>query len=349
MQPILGILLHAVGGFAAGSFYLPLKKVKDWEWESYWLINGIFAWIFVPWIVAILTTPRVLSILAEAPGSALFWAFFYGALWGIGGLTFGLTMRYLGMSLGYAMALGFTAAFGTLIPPIYFGDFFVLIGALSGQVTIAGIMITLLGIAIVGWAGSLKDKEVSEVDKRQGVKEFNFSKGLWIAIFAGIMSASMAFAIAAGQPIAELALAYDTHALWQNSPVFIVIFAGGFLVNAFWCVTQNIRKGTARNYFQSGGVPLLRNYMFAALAGATWYFQFMFYGMGTTRLGAYDFASWSIHMAFVIFFSNMWGLVTREWKGALPRTMYLLYTGLIVLVLSTLIIGLGNYFEAAGP
>src|SRR5699024_10179259 len=125
MSSILGVLLHAIGGFAAGSFYLPLKKVKEWAWESYWLINGFVSWILMPWIVAFITVPGLITLLTvDASSGAIFWCFFFGVLWGIGGLTFGLTMRYLGMSLGMSLALGLTAMFGTIIPPIYFGDFF---------------------------------------------------------------------------------------------------------------------------------------------------------------------------------------------------------------------------------
>ncbi|MDZ7720809.1 MAG: L-rhamnose/proton symporter RhaT [Balneolaceae bacterium] len=345
MNVILGIFLHAVGGFAAGSFYLPLKKIKEWAWESYWLINGFISWIIMPWLVAFLTVPGLLSLYAEVSFLQIFWPYFYGVLWGIGGLTFGLTMRYLGLSLGYALALGLTAMFGTIIPPIYFGEFFELLVLRSGLVTLAGIMITLMGIALTGWAGFRKDNEVSEQEKRIGVKEFDLKKGIWVAVMAGIMSACMAFGIQAGKPIADIAMANGTIPLFQNSPVFIVIFLGGFTSNFIWCVYLNIKNGTSSNYFDRS-TPMLINYIFASLAGITWYLQFMFYGMGTSQMGDYEFASWSIHFAFVIFFSNMWGLVTREWKGVSKKTMRLIYLGLLVLVLSACIIGYGNYLSS---
>jgi L-rhamnose-H+ transport protein len=251
-------------------------------------------------------------------------------------------MRYLGLSLGYAMALGLTAMFGTIIPPIYFGEFADMLVQTSGLVTMGGIMVTLVGIALTGWAGFMKDEEVSDEDKKAGVKEFDLAKGIWVAVLAGIMSACMAFGIQAGKPIAELAVAYDTPSLFQNSPVFIVIFAGGFTSNFFWCVYLNIKNKTAGNYLDLN-TPILINYFFSTLAGITWYLQFMFYGMGTTQMGTYDFASWSIHFAFVIFFSNMWGLLTHEWKGSSKQTMRIIYMGLFILVLSACIIGYGNY------
>jgi len=344
----LGIFLHCVGGFAAGSFYIPFKKVRNWAWESYWLIGGIFSWIVMPWVVAFLTVPNLFSILREAPASSIFYSYLFGLLWGIGGLTFGLSMRYLGMSLGYAIALGFCATFGTIIPPIYFGTFDDLLTHVSGLTTLTGVLVCIIGIAICGWAGISKERELSEEKKKETIKEFNFTRGLWVAIFAGVMSACMAFGIAAGKPIAQLAVQRGTPHLWQNSAVFVCILAGGLTTNFIWCVYLNIKNHTAKNYLDSGGTSLLGNYIFSALAGSTWYFQFMFYGMGTTKMGQYDFSSWTIHMAFIIIFSNIWGLIFREWKGASRRTHHIIFCGILVLIASTFVVGFGNYLASLG-
>ena len=335
--------MHAVGGFAAGSFYIPFKKVKNWAWETYWLAGGFFSWIIAPWIVAFITVPHLCSVLKNAPPAAIFWTYLFGVLWGIGGLTFGLSMRYLGMSLGYAIALGFCAAFGTIIPPIFDGTFVALLSTASGLTTLAGIAVCLIGIAICGWAGVSKERELPDEEKKQTIKEFNFAKGLWVAIFAGIMSACMAFAIAAGEPIAELAQEGGTPSLWVNGPVFIFILAGGFTTNFLWCIFLNIKNRTAKDYINAAQAPLLGNFFFSALAGVTWYFQFMFYGMGKTKMGNYDFSSWTIHMAFIIVFSNVWALIFREWKGSSKRTHRLIILGIIVLITSICIVGLGNY------
>ena len=345
-NPFLGVALHALGGFAAGSFYIPFKKVRKWAWESYWLVGGFFSWIIAPWVVAYLVCPDVIAILSSAPKSSLLWAYVFGVLWGIGGLTFGLTMRYLGMSLGYALALGFCAAFGTIIPPVFKGEFGGMVTQLSGLVTLGGVVVCLTGMAVCGKAGVSKERELSADEKKAAVTEFDFVKGVWIAIFAGIMSACMAFAIQAGKPIAEMAVTHGTAGLWQNSPVFIVIFAGGFTTNFIWCMALNIRNRTAINYVSGPAATQLANYLFSALAGITWYMQFMFYGMGTTRMGKYDFSSWTIHMAFIIVFSNIWGLLFHEWKGSSRKTHSLIFAGILVLIASTLVVGLGNYLGA---
>jgi L-rhamnose-H+ transport protein len=338
----LGVLLHAIGGFAAGSFYIPFKKVRNWAWESYWLVGGVFSWIIAPWVVALLVVPGLLAVLSEAPASTIFWTYFFGVLWGIGGLTFGLSMRYLGMSLGYAIALGFCAAFGTIVPPIFKREFVDLLATRSGLTTLAGILVCLIGIGICGWAGVSKERELSEEMKKETIKEFNFTKGVLVAMFAGVMSACMAFAIEAGKPIAVLAGQSGTASLWVNSPVYVFIFAGGFTTNVIWCVHLNRKNRTAGDYVDRRQTPLLSNYLFSALAGITWYLQFMFFGMGKTRMGAYDFSSWTIHMAFIIVFSNLWGLFFREWKGTSRRTHNLIVAGLVVLALSTVVVGIGN-------
>ena len=345
-NPFLGIVLHGLGGFAAGSFYIPFKRVRRWAWESYWLVGGFFSWIIAPWIVGWLVCPNLLDVLRGAPVRSLFWSYFFGLLWGIGGLTFGLSMRYLGMSLGYALALGFCAAFGTILPPIFTGQISTMTAALSGWITLAGVLVCLAGIAVCGNAGVAKESELSAEQKQAAIREFSFIKGVWVAVFAGIMSACMAFAIAAGKPIAALAIERGTPALWQNTPVFVVILAGGFTTNFLWCVTLNVRNRTARDYIAASGSSVAGNYLFSALAGITWYLQFMFYGMGTTKMGRYDFSSWTIHMAFIIVFSNLWGLFFKEWKGASVRTHRLVFAGLLVLLCSTLVIGLGNYLAA---
>ncbi len=348
MNPFLGVFLHAIGGFAAGSFYIPFKRVRNWAWESYWLVSGVFAWIAAPWIVAFLTVPGLWPVLKSAPPSTVFWCYFFGLLWGIGGLTFGLTMRYLGMSLGYALALGYTAAFGTIIPPIYYDKFMEMLRNPSGLVTLAGVTVCLVGIAVVGRAGMAKERRLTEREKKAVIKEFDFKKGLFVALLCGVMSACFAFGIAAGKPIAARAIAAGTASLWQNSPVFVVVLAGGFTTNFIWCVLLSMKNRSARDYINRKGSPLPNNYVFSALAGVTWYFQFMFYGMGTTRMGKYDFSSWSIHMAFIIVFSNLWGLAFKEWRGSSRRIYFLVSAGIAILILSTIVIGAGNYLAARG-
>ena len=343
-NPFLGVFLHAIGGLAAGSFYIPFKKVRSWSWETYWLVGGFFSWIIAPWVVSLLLCPKLLTVLTTAPASSLIWSFVFGLLWGVGGLTFGLSMRYLGMSLGYALALGFCAFFGTIVPPIGDHTFLDLISKHSGQVIMLGLLVCLTGIAACGKAGLRKEQELSADQKKATISEFNFGKGLWVAIFAGLMSACMAFAIKAGAPIADRAEKLGTPHIWQNSPVYIIIFAGGFATNLVWCLILQHRNRSSGDFVRAQGASLSVNYIFSALAGITWYLQFMFYGMGTTQMGKrYGFSSWTIHMAFIIVFSNLWAIYFREWKGSSKPTHRLVLGGIAVLCASTMVVGLGNW------
>lgn len=386
---VIGVFFHWLGGLASGSFYLPYRFVKKWSWETMWLVGGFFSWLIAPSLLAFLLVPDVPGVLGEAKktaSDAMFKSYLCGACWGLGGLTFGLTMRYLGIGLGMAIALAYCAAFGTLVPPIKDGKFGELISTTPGQVILLGVVACMIGIAITGMAGMSKEKELPEDVKKESIKEFNFVKGILVATFSGIMSAFFAFGLDYGKPIGKIALNHLTAAhqsdLWQNLPVLIVVLWGGFTTNFLWCAFLNIKNGTGHEYFSGSklelveiappansatvdghgvqtavrtapaatrekvvAVPWLANYVFAALAGITWYFQFFFYSMGQTRMGKYDFSSWTLHMSSIIIFSSIWGIVLHEWKGTSAKTRGLVFLGIIVLILATVIVGYGNYLN----
>ncbi len=384
---IFGVIFHWLGGLASGSFYVPYKGVKKWSWETYWLVGGFFSWIICPILLATVLTKDVFGVLSSQSFSTLGWTFMFGALWGTGGLTFGLAMRYLGMSLGMGVALGYCAAFGTLLPP-FFKLFFPTIpvpetlleiaSSTAGQVTLLGVGVCLIGIFIAALAGATKEKEMSEEEKKKAIAEFNFKKGILVATFSGIMSACFSFGLTAGNPIGDASVAAGTSVIWSGLPKLIVVMLGGFVTNFVWCVGLNIKNRTGYQYLASharpehaglvasggehgGGstsdpqasstdlaIPMLGNYLFSALAGITWYFQFFFYTMGETQMGKFGFASWTLHMASIIVFSTMWGWIFHEWKGSSKKAYRLIVSGIAILVLSTVIIGVGTYIKGSG-
>jgi L-rhamnose-H+ transport protein len=255
MNLALGVILHWIGGLAAASFYIPYRAVRRWSWETYWLVGGFFSWIVAPSLIAAVLVPDLYGHIAQAPRSAVLWAYFFGVLWGIGGITFGLTMRYLGIALGMAVALGFCAAFGTLMPPLFAGTFGTLLTTASGLTVLAGVAACLLGIGISGAAGMSKEGELSLEQKAAAVKEFDFKKGMIVAAFAGVMSACFAYGLAAGKPIGEITLTALQSAggspLWQNLPVLVVVLWGGFTTNFLWCVALNIRNRSTHQYLNT--------------------------------------------------------------------------------------------------
>jgi len=342
MNPIAGIFLIMLGSIGAASFYVPFKKVKTWAWESYWIFQGLFAWIIIPWIFAFIFIPRgeLIPVIREAPSSAKLMSTLFGILWGFGGLTFGLSIRYLGIALGQSIALGLCAAFGTLIPPVIAGQN--LFATTGGILTVIGVAITVAGIAIIGYAGSLKSAEMSEEEKKEAVKEFALKKGILIAIFSGVMSACFNFGFEAGKPIEKIALEHGANPLFQKNPTLIFILLGGFITNLFYCGFLNIKNKSWRDYTTVPASVFLNNLFFTFLAGLLWFLQFHFFGMGSSKLpeGMAVFG-WSILMALNIAISNIWGILLKEWKGVRRKTIIVLLTGIVILILSTFIVKLG--------
>jgi L-rhamnose-H+ transport protein len=351
-NPLLGVLFHWLGGLASASFYVPYKGVKRWSWEIYWLTGGISSWLLAPWFFASIQTEDLLGVLSRTPTPTLLWPVFFGLLWGFGGLGYGLVMRYLGLSLGMAVVLGLCTVFGTLIPPIFQGDFSEkLLDTPSGNIILLGLVMTLVGIVIVALAGARKDAALSPEQKAAAVAEFDFRKGIVVAIFAGIMSACFAFGLAAGEPIKPLSAAAGTGPLWTGLPVLCLVMFGGLLTNAVWCTFLILRNRSAgewrgRVIGEGARAPLLRNYLLCAVAGTAWYFQFFFYTMGESQMGRFGFSSWTLHMASIIIFGTLWGFAFREWKDAHPRVRGMVWSGVAMLVLATVVIGYGNLLGA---
>jgi len=376
-NPFLGVFLHWLGGLASASFYVPFRRVRGWSWETYWLTGGIMSWIVAPWLLAAYLTHDLLHVLRSAPLSAIFWTYVFGVLWGLGGLTFGLTMRYLGLSLGMSVALGYTAVFGTLVPPIFHGQFKQLLAERSGIIILIGVGICIAGIVLAGAAGISKETELSQEEKLASIQEFNLKRGLGVATFCGVMSSCFAFGLDAGNPIKTLTLGQGTPVSWQGLPVLVVLLAGGFTTNFVWCFVLSFQNKSYGEYLRiqrrsetntmmqppienitdaaptemalemrlhPGGVPSLAvNYGFSALAGATWYMQFFFYTMGETQMGRFRFSSWTLHMASIMIFSTIWGIALKEWQGVSVRTKILIFVTLLTLVGSTVVVGYGNF------
>ena len=338
----MGIAIFTLGGLAGAVFYLPFKKVKGWAWESYWLVYAVFGLVLVPWLLAFMTSPNVLSVLKAAPSNELAYCFLCGAAWGFGGLTWGLMIRYLGIGLGLAMGAGLTSAAGTLIPPMLKGN--AAISAMfttpGGLVSVVSAVVSLVGIVFVGMAGRSKEGELSEEEKRKTVAEFNFRKGILVAIFSGLMSSAMSFGLQGGPLIQKSSLTVEpgTSVIWAGMPVLVVVLLGGFAVNFIWCLFLNVKNHTAKDYV-SPDLPLLPNLTFAAVAGAIWCSQFICFKAGEPKMGETSYIGWAVLMASQIFFSQLLGIALGEWKGTGRKTRRLLATGLLLLIVSAVVAG----------
>ena len=334
MEILLGLLIIAIGSFGQSSSYVPINKVKNWAWESFWIVQGIFAWLVFPLLGALLGVPEGMGLFELLGNGGAAKAIVYGILWGVGGLTFGLSMRYLGVALGQSISLGTCAGFGTLMPAIFAAT-----NQFQGQglILLVGVCITLAGIAVIGYAGSLRSKNMTEEEKKAAIKEFALTKGLLVALLAGVMSACFALGLDAGTPIKEAALTNGVKPLFAGLPVILLVTFGGFLTNAAYCIQQNIKNKTGKDYFSVPGGIFVNNVLFCALAGVLWYSQFFGLEMGKSFLVDSPLLmafSWSILMSLNVTFSNVWGILLKEWKGCNSKTISVLVIGLVILVFS---------------
>lgn len=329
MELLFGLLIIAIGAFCQSSSYVPIKRIKDWSWESFWLVQGVFAYVLFPLLGAILTAPAGESLVnlftSHAHDSLL--AIFFGMLWGIGGLTFGLSMRYLGVALGQSLALGTCAGLGTLLGPVFTGH-----GEKLTSAVIIGIIVTLVGITIIGIAGGMKSASLSDEEKKKAVADFNFPKGIFVALLSGFMSACFAIGLEFGMPVAFSGV----NSVFASLPATFLVTFGGFIICAGYCLWQNKRNHSWADYGKKD--LYLNNLLFCALAGALWYSQFFGLSLGKGFLSGSATLlafSWCILMALNVTFSNVWGIILKEWKGCSTKTILVLVLGLVVLVFST--------------
>jgi L-rhamnose-H+ transport protein len=342
-NPLLGVALHAVGATFAATCYTPEKQVKGWSWQTYWLTQAFFCWFLLPILGAWLTIPQLATVLAEAPKPAMLHAFLLGAAYGIGGTAFGISIRYIGFSLTYAIAVGLSSVLGTLIPPLVKGTLAATLSKPGAEWIVAGIIIGTMGIAGAGWAGRLKERDLSA---QQQSGQFSLMKGLLLSLLAGVLSAVYGFALEAGEPIADVATAHGA-GVFRGNVVYIFSNTGAFLTTASYCIYLHVRHKSIGELVElPAGLPaaaLPVNFLMAAITGLFWYGQFFFYNLGHVRMGAYKFTSWAIHMILLVLISNLVGVALREWRQCRRLTHQTITLAFIVLVAAVLALTYGNY------
>ncbi len=343
-NPLLGVGFHAVGAIFAAACYTPQKKVKGWSWQTYWITQASVCWFLLPIIGAFLTIPDLMTVLREAPTDAMRNSFLLGMAYGIGGTAFGISIRYIGFSLTYAIAVGLSAVLGTLIPPIVHGTLGDKLGKHGAGWVIAGIVVGTLGIACTGLAGRMKENDLTAQNKRG---DFSLSKGLALSLLAGVLSAVYGFALDAGEPIANVASAHGA-GVWRGNVVYIFANTGAFITTAIYCFYLHYRHKTIGELVElpagqeEGKLPI--NFVMAAITGVFWYGQFFFYNLGHVRMGdKFAFTSWAIHMIMLVLFSNIMGVMLREWMQCRRITHRTIAFALLVLVGAVLALTYGNY------
>lgn len=342
-NPILGTGLHAIGGASASACYLPYQKTRQWSWETFWLVQATFAWVIMPVVVGYLTVPFFFSILWQTSSAVLWSAFLLGAVYGFGGMAFGMSIQHIGYSLTYTISIGISAVLGTIVPLLLKGQLVEYFMRPGSWIVLFGIALSILGVGFCGWAGFRK--EVDLRDAKSHVK-FNIRKGLALAVFAGLFSAIFNISLEAGQPIADMA-AQKGAGNFEGNAKMIVSTAGCYIVNLLWFLVLSIRNRTLTEFVSSSGLSFnlrSRNFLWSALAGTLWCAQFFFYGLGHVQMGNFQFISWVLHMSMLIFFSYFVGVIMKEWKSVSKTTRYVLFLALALLILSFIIMSYGSYY-----
>lgn len=335
---LFGLLLIAIGAFTSGSFSVPLLKVKGWKWENSWLAFSLFAYLIVPLLLCLIFSPGFIKVYGSVSSGKLIWILFLGFVYGIANVTFGLSLRYLGLSLGYALSLGLMMAIGTLVPPILDGKLSGMFQSSTGNLLIAGVIVSLIGIAISAYAGIQRDK----TKEKEPGSEFNLPKGLLFALMVGIFGAALSLAIEQGKPLADQAVANGTNPLFQDSPVFLLIFSGSFVSTFIWCMVMAKRNKSIISFVKTENKTLSTNYFFVGLAGFLWFINFFFFGMGKNRMGDITYTAWGILMTLTIVCATLWGIYRGEWKGVSKKIHFEMWLGLIVLIAAAFMIGISG-------
>jgi len=339
----LGILLIATGAFSAGSFAVPFGKIRGWHWETYWMVYSLGAYIIMPLLACFIFAPDFLAIIRSTPGDTIFLVFILGVVYGVGNLSFGLALRYLGLSLGYALSLGLMLAIGTLIPPIIDGRLKLMLESSGGNLLLAGIAVAAVGIVFSAWAGIAKDKSVAREKKQESIVEFNLVKGIFASLLVGVTGSAMALGFEQGLPICDVAEVRGIDPLFSMMPVYLVLLSGTFISTLIWCFFLGFRNKSVKDYLRAdNNKTLMLNYGFGLLAGLLWFSQFIFYSMGKSKMGQFTFTSWGILMALTIGFASAWGLIRGEWRGASIRIYFIITLSLLILIAASFMIGISG-------
>jgi len=344
MSILLGITFIAFGAFSAGSFAVPFGKIEKWKWETLWMIYSLGAYIIVSFISCSIFSPGFIGVLKSTDTSVLLSVFLLGMVYGIGNLSFGLALRYLGLSLGYALALGLMLGIGTLIPPLLDGRLWEITGTKSGDLLFSGVIIAFVGIALSAWAGILKDKTLTKKENESGSNDFQLAKGIMAALLVGVTGSAMALGIDQGTPIATVAEASGVNPLFSMLPIMLVLLSGTFVTTLFWAIFLGVKNKSLKEYIHAGSAKILsKNYLFALMGGFLWFSQYILYSMGNSKMGSLKYTSWGILMALTIAFASVWGLIRKEWKGVSVKTYSLLFLSIVIIIVASFLIGMSSF------
>jgi L-rhamnose-H+ transport protein len=336
---ILGFFWLFIAGAAAGAFVLPMKFVRRWKWEHLWLVYSVISFFILLPVVALWSVPHVWQVYQACSFRALLLTALFGAGWGAGSIFFGLGVDALGMALGFSMMTGLYTALGALVPLIIQTPD--LVWTQNGLLIMGGNIVTIVGVVVCAVAGDRRDKEIGhKVVPGTLNPKMSFPWALAICIFAGVFSAFLNFGYAFGTPIVDAArhLGYTkdegVNALW-----LIAVPAGGIL-NVGYCFNLLQRR---KNWSLLWRDTLAWDWFHASMMAVLWTGSLIVYGWGANKLGRLGPSlGWSLWNAILILTTFVCGLLTHEWRGASGRALRLLLAGITILIVATVLLGLGG-------
>jgi L-rhamnose-H+ transport protein len=345
--PILGILLHGIGAFAAAICFTPQHRVRNWTYETFWFWMSFASWFLLPVIGSLVFIPHLWEVLAGSPREAMWTSFSYGAAYGFGGMAFGFAIRHVGYSLTYALAVGISAVLGFFLTPLIQGKLAEITGSAGGNAVLAGVAIGFAGTLLCGFAGRKKE---TEVKNSGGGNDLSFRPaiGIPLCVVAGVLSALYSLALGSADPVAEVAVKRGASPEFVMNVRFLFASTGAFFSILPITLWQLAKKSTLQEITGAGadGSPAPRtNILWGSLAGLLWYLQFIFYGMGHNRMETLGVASWPLHMIMLILFSTLVAILRREWASCTPDTKRLITFAISLLILAVLVIGYGNHLN----
>lgn len=347
MNATLGFILAVAGGVLMGSFSLPMKRTARWAWETTWLVWAVTALVIVPWAIAGATCPGLMSVYAQTGAGTLTRIFLFGVGWGLGAVTFGQSISILGMSLAFAISIGLTLALGSLVPMVTKPAVFLTAG---GRIVAAGIALMVAGVIVSALAGSRKEAQIKRAAERTGgaaadgpgtnASTGTFLKGLTLCILSGIFNPMINFAHAYADPLKEAGRSLGTSQGGASDAIWAVALLGGFVTNAVYCSVLLTRNRTWAGYRLPGTAS---HWFLAVLMGVTWVLSITLFGRAAAMMGALgNSAGWAITMGCCIAASNLWGIVTGEWREGRGKPLNTMYAGLAVILAAIAVIGYGN-------
>lgn len=331
---LFGLAVVVFAGLVQGSFAAPMKRMPIWQWENSWLLFALSGLMVFPWIINLATVPNVLSVYSSVPGTTLLKVALFGLLWGAGATLFGLGIARVGLGLGFAVILGITASFGSLIPMALLHPGELLLK--KGAALIVGTLVMVVGLILLAFAGRARERDLAGiVEQRSG-----FAVGLVICILSGIFSSMLNFAFVFGDDLRKSALQFGASNAMAANPIWALTVSGGFVANCLYCVYL-LNKNHTWGTFAKGNSSLY--WLMGISTGLLWFGGTVLYGMGAAALGSLgNIVGWPIFMTLDIIVGLFWGAVLGEWKGASRKALVYNWSGVLVLLLAIAVISAGN-------